>query len=161
MTPATLMGILGVAGGIGGILVQRWWQRQDKRLDAERSQRDRLQSHVLDSLKWFEGRTQKRSIGISVIEGNWAAFPELHLTWISVLTNQVVYLLAESEEGDSLNELANLDRMMDLLSQARARMTVAQVRAVRDALEKNERGRHGLRIADVKRREWQQAFGLG
>ena len=85
------------------ILQQKWQQIRDR------------QSHLYNSLHWFEGNTQKRSLGIAVIEANWKSAKSLHRTWTAVLTNQAIYLLSQSGEGDATHEIANLKRIMNLL----------------------------------------------
>lgn len=141
LEPSSLLGAVGVLGGITGILIQRLWQRRDEERAAQRAERDRLQAHVLDSLKWFGGGTQKRSIGIAVIEGSWATFPYLQPTWISVLANQAVYLLAQAKKlADDALEQENLRRIMALLSEAREALTPVQKKAITDALAENASG---------------------
>jgi len=145
--PATVIGVLGVLGGIVGVLIQRLWHRRDEQRLAERAERDRLQAHILDSLKWFEGKTQKRSIGIAVIEGNWNRFADVRLTWLAVLTNQAVYLLAKAGQDDAAHERSNLTRIMALISRTDASVSPEQRASLVEALDKNERG-VGLRGLD-------------
>jgi hypothetical protein len=159
--PSTLLGFVGGLGGIVGMLIQRSWQRRDEEKAAQRAERDRLQAHVLDSLKWFEGRTQKRSIGIAVIEGNWSLFTALQPTWIAILVNQAVYLLAQSRETeDAALEQQNLKRIMDLLLLARTKVAEAQKKGLSDALGENLAGR-GLRgMTEDEIQKWHQAFSV-
>lgn len=152
--PATMIGLLGVVGGILGVMIQRHWHRQDEERAAERAERDRLQAHVLNSLKWFEGKTQKRSIGIAVIEGNWEQFADLQPTWIAVLTNQAVYLLAQSGQADAAHERANLARIMTLLRRRGASVSPEQGVSLVEAIDENRQGA-GLRgIASKTLDEW-------
>ena len=92
--------------------------------------------HVLDSLRWFEGKTQRRSIGISVIEGNWARFPDLQGTWTAVLANQAVYLLSESGQDDAWHERANLQRIMRLLCRPEVQLSDDQRDSLMDAIDR-------------------------
>jgi hypothetical protein len=137
MEPGTILGALGVLGGFAGMLLQQYWHRRD-------AEQARLQAHVLDSLKWFEGKTQKRSIGIAVVEGNWDRFPDLRAMWVPILTNQAEYLLAESGQDDAIHERENLIRIMRLLLAARTTLTPDQKAGIRDAMGKNSNGA-GLR----------------
>ena len=156
--PSTLVGVLGVLGGIAGVLIQRFWHRRDEELSAQRADRSRLESYVLDSLRWFEGKTQKRSIGIAVIEGNWDRFADLHETWLAVLTNQAVYLLASSEQEDAAHERSNLNRIIALISRGGATISIDQRTSLAEAIEENRRG-HGLRgISAEKLNEWSRTF---
>lgn len=156
--PSAVLGIIGVLGGTIGVLVQRYWHRIDERLAEHRAERDRLQAHVLDSLKWFEGKTQKRSIGLAVIEGNWRVFPGLRPTWFSVLTNQAVYLLAQSkEQDDAALEKENTKRIMALLAANKGGLTPSQVTAISEALDKNQAG-EGLRGLQQNLASWKKEF---
>ena len=159
--PSTVIGMLGVLGGITGILIQRLWHRRDEQRSAERAVRDRLQAHVLDSLKWFEGKTQKRSIGIAVVEGNWDNFAELRLTWLAVLTNQAVYLLAESGQDDAAHERSNLNRIMTLLSQPESNVSLDQRKSLVDAIEKNIDGAGLKGIDRTLLNSWRKRFAPG
>lgn len=145
--PATIFGLLGILGGLGGVLLQQYWHRVDERRKAELADRERLQAHVFDSLKWFEGKTQKRSIGIAVIEGNWDKFPDVQRTWLAVLTNQAVYLLVESGQQDAAHERANLQRIMDLLIRGITALSAEQNSSIRNAIKENRSGK-GLRGID-------------
>ena len=176
LEPGTLIGVIGALGGLAAVLVQRHWHRKDdevsrnraaedrrdgdKRLDKERqlaresAERDKFLSHVLDSLRWFEGKTQRRSIGIGVVEGNWSRFPELQGTWTSVLTNQAVYLLSESNEADAQHEVANLHRIMGLLSRVEVDFSQVQRESLVAALRKNAAGQ-GLRgVSEIDHAKW-------
>ncbi len=131
--PSTIFGLVGTVGGLVGMLVQRLLQLRDEQRKNLQAERERLQFHLFDSLKWFEGRTQKRSIGIAVIEANWKTVEAMRPTWLAVLTNQAVYLLTKTEkteemeeskkseksdESDAAHEIANLERIMNLLNKA-------------------------------------------
>ena len=176
LEPTTLIGVLGALGGLVAVLVQRYWHRKDdelsrsraaedrrradERLDNERqvaretAEREKFLSHALDSLRWFEGKTQRRSIGIGIVEGNWVRFPELQCTWTAVLANQAVYLLSESGEDDAQHEVANLHRIMGLLSRAEVRFSQVQCESLSAALQKNAKGA-GLRgVTDIDRAKW-------
>ena len=133
MEPGTILGALGVLGGIAGMLLQQYWHRRD-------AERARLQAHFLDSLKWFEGKTQKRSIGTAVVEGNWDRFSDLRPMWIPILTNQAGYLLAESGQEDAFHELENLNRIMRLLLAAPHSLTRDQKEGIRAAIDRNAKG---------------------
>jgi len=156
--PSALFGVLGILGGVAGVLLQRFWHRRDSERAAERAERDRVQAHVLDSLKWFEGKSQKRSIGIAVVEGNWARFPDLHSTWAAVLVNQAVYLLAESGQDDAKHEIDNFYRIQTLLNQPDANMTSLQKQAIAAAITRNAAG-DGLKGLNRKMLEdWRSAL---
>jgi hypothetical protein len=77
-------------------------------------QASRMEDRLFDALSWFEGGTQKRSIGIAVVEGYWSKLPAYRGTLIPLLANQAIYLLSESDTGTD-HERNNLERMMRLI----------------------------------------------
>ena len=77
---------------------------------------------LIESLHWFEGRTQKRSIGIAIVESGWDVKKnkEFQSKWTSVLTNQAIYLLTKEEkeekkEEEPFHEEQNLYRIINIL----------------------------------------------
>lgn len=148
--------LLTAISAIVALLVQRKWQlkkdeeaRRDesnrmkeahnyelKRL--EETQRYQLeierQTHLYEALHWFEGKAQKRSIGIAVIEANWDSTKGFHKTWTSILTNQAIYLLRRSEQEDSAHEIANLKRIMELLETHKAECSESELKQLGEAL---------------------------
>jgi len=92
-------------------------------------------------LHWFEGDTQKRSLGIAVIEANWNSAKSLHRTWTAVLTNQALYLLSQSGQGEAVHEIANLKRIMNLLLLHKDKSSVLEYKLLTKQLSKKiERG---------------------
>jgi hypothetical protein len=152
--PSTILGVIGVLGGLGGVLLQQHWHRNDQEKAAARAERERLQAHVFDSLKWFEGRSQKRSIGIAVIEGNWSTFDDMRPTWLAILTNQAVYLLAESDSKDASHERANLDRITRLLVCHPATLSADQNSSIGHAIEENRSGKRLRGIETESLDDW-------
>lgn len=73
------------------------------------------EQHLFEALSWFSGKTQRRNIGISVVEGYWDEIPHLRGILISLLVNQAIYLLRESKQRESEHERNNLCRIMRLL----------------------------------------------
>jgi hypothetical protein len=74
----------------------------------------RKEDQLFKALSWFEGKTQRRSIGVAVVEGLWQELPAYRKTLIPLLANQAIYLLAESDSATA-HERNNLDRMMRLV----------------------------------------------
>lgn len=111
------------------ILQQKWQLARDR------------QSHLYNSLHWFEGDTQKRSLGIAVIEANWNSAKSLHRTWTAVLTNQALYLLGQSGQKDATHEIANLKRIMNLLLLHKGNSSVLEYKLLTKEISKKiERG---------------------
>jgi hypothetical protein len=71
---------------------------------------------LIESLRWFEGGTQPRSIGIALVESKWQYHEEFRSRWASILVNQAIYLLTRKNSRDAAHERANLYRVMDLLT---------------------------------------------
>jgi hypothetical protein len=96
--------IVGWLSSLGQLLWNLKVQREEK-----------TREFLLDSLKWFQGTTQPRSIGIAIVEASWEHHAFMRPFWSSVLATQAIHLLARSKEDDSRVEEANLDRIMRLL----------------------------------------------
>jgi hypothetical protein len=86
-------------------------QREEFAKQAER----RRQDSMLQALQYFGGRSQVRSIGISIVDGSWDEMPEFRGVFVPLLINQAIYLLSESEAKDAEHELFNLRRIRYLL----------------------------------------------
>jgi hypothetical protein len=109
------------------------------------TQKQLFQAHLADqvanSLKWFEGGSQKRSIGIADIETHIGdqTFRPFYTTWAAILVNQAIYLLVESDQTESLHERDNLERILNLLP----RLPVTSYAPVIDAYElREQRGKN-------------------
>lgn len=81
-------------------------------IERKRLKRD---EYLFQAFQYFEGKTQKRNIGISIIEGLWQVAPHMKGMFIPLLVNQGIYLLTESEQTDARHERDNLRRIMALL----------------------------------------------
>ena len=83
------------------------------------SRRDRAQTRdeqlLQTTLSFFDGGTQKRSLGIAMIEGVWRKRTDYVTIFAPVLVNQAIYLLRASEEANQPHEERNLIRVLRLL----------------------------------------------
>lgn len=68
------------------------------------------------TLAYFDGGSQRRSIGVSLLEGIWINRPNSHKVIVPLIANQIVYLLLSSDSHDAHNE-RNLVRLVMLLSE--------------------------------------------
>lgn len=84
--------------------------------ESDQARRERREARVFEALKWFEGKTQRRNIGIAVVEGAWSETPHLRATLIPLLINQAIYLLAESKQREAAHEADNRIRLMRLIT---------------------------------------------
>jgi hypothetical protein len=144
---------------------QEWHSREAERAaqEAERaaiaSQRASLREALIESLKWFEGDTQKRSIGISIVAASWDEFPELQPTWLGILANQAVYLLIVSSQGEKLHEVTNLRRILRILSREGSRLDEVARQSLRTALDErtspvSEKRKGGVDVGAVELMDW-------
>jgi hypothetical protein len=131
-TGATVVGLVAaISAALSGFLVARFTTKWN----ANAAQAARLEAHLFESLGWFEKGTQKRSIGLSIIEANWDSSPQLHETWVSVLLNQALYLLGEKPEAKTAtHERENRRRILALLK--KVRLSKGQREAIYHALKK-------------------------
>ncbi|PYS99059.1 MAG: hypothetical protein DMF63_13380 [Acidobacteria bacterium] len=101
------------------LLLQQNFKKQDKiRSDELKDkEKERRELYLVDALRYFEGQTQKRSIGIAFIEAYWNEVPSLKTTWTAVLSNQAIYILSKLLDEAKLesHELDNLNRISKLL----------------------------------------------
>lgn len=93
--------------------------------DAQERERTRIEEYLVQSFQYFEGGQQKRSIGISAVEGFSNQVSGLRRVFVPLLANQVIYILTkipehpQAEELDS-HEKDNVERMIDLLCEFRS-----------------------------------------
>ena len=85
--------------------------------DRETKEREvtRYEEIVLKSLDFFTGKTQRRNVGISIVQGAWDRTTHLRPVFVPLLVNQAVYLLEESGQDEARHEKENLDRIMQLV----------------------------------------------
>jgi hypothetical protein len=114
--------ILLAVGSMVGFFIKRAWERSDGRRAAlaieqqeKRNEYTKLREMLFDSLQWFEGDTQKRSVGLAMVSAAWDKDADFRRVWANVLATQAIYLLAESKQGAREDELANLYRTMEIL----------------------------------------------
>jgi hypothetical protein len=108
--------------------VERQRERQEReveqRLERQERERSSTEEYLVRSFQYFVGGQQKRSIGISAIEGFSAEVPRLRGVFIPLLVNQVIYVLTKVPEdpADKIlddHEKDNLERMIELLGRFR------------------------------------------
>jgi hypothetical protein len=108
MSTTEIIAVIVALGGWGTALLQYYLgyrERRDQREDALLAQ----------TLKCFEGKSQRRSVGISLVEGLWAPKMKKMNILVPVLVNQIVYLLHSSKSVDAVHEERNLIRLLTLL----------------------------------------------
>jgi hypothetical protein len=140
--------VLAAIGGVIAFFLRRYWDTRDRKvadaardLAAKEAERSKQRDVLYESLKWFEGRTQRRSIGISVVRTSWGAFEEFRPLWIEVFVNQAIYLLTGSKQGTKPHEHDNLRRIMDVLVRERVRIAEDSRILLRDTIDQKLRGK--------------------
>jgi hypothetical protein len=127
----------------------------------------RVEELVLRSLEYFTGKTQRRSVGIAVVEGAWRDAPHLHKVFVPLLANQALYLLKVSRSVHSSHESENLKRMMALLTRESVVKEYGAVHlgSIADALAERQRSRsdrrsRGVELEEDDVRKWLLALGV-
>ena len=141
---AAISGVVAIVLSVLSFLDRRAERRQREReRDADHNERDYhlIREYLFQSLEHFTGGQQKRSVGISAVEGLSEQVPELRPIFAPLLVNQVIYVLTKIpeqivserpkraedatkpkrfDEADlDKHEANNLDRMLELLRQLR------------------------------------------
>ncbi len=74
----------------------------------------REEERLAKTLDYFDGGSQRRSIGIALVEGLWVKKPNSHDVIVPLVANQIVYLLLSTGSVDAHNE-RNLVRLFMIL----------------------------------------------
>jgi hypothetical protein len=86
---------------------------------AEREERERAclrhEQRAFGALEYFTGDTQRRNVGIAIIEGSWRDVPEMRRVFVPLLANQASYLVEKSKQKDAVHEIDNCRRIVGLL----------------------------------------------
>jgi len=88
----------------------------------ERYIREREQT-LIRALEYLTGGSQKRSVGIALIEGLWYRKHPYYRAIIPALTNQAVYLLLETD-SKGRHQLHTWQRIMDLILRVPAKQSL-------------------------------------
>ena len=107
---AKILTLIVAAGGWIVVIIQTWIGYLERR----NSHKDEI---LLKSVDYFTGGTQKRSIGISMVEGMIKTNKEYYPVIVPLLANQFVYLLLQSDTASPIHEERNLVRIYLLLKE--------------------------------------------
>lgn len=149
-------------------------------LESRARRRADVDRQFLEAFDLLTGGTQRRSAGISLLEGllgkkdnfRWKAAmvnARWRLPTIRVLESQAIYLVEESDQGDRSDEVVNLDRIIALLTSYRKQgelVTLAQAleRRLRDERRSTDKKKNpntvrvelGLSVGKEELNEWLQ-----
>jgi hypothetical protein len=124
-------------------------------LERRKSRRD---TALFQAFQYFDGGTQRRNIGVAIVEGLWQEAPHLRGLFIPLLVNQAIYLLTVSDQSEARHEQDNLRRIMVLVTvQANTAAGFADhyrelLRAVED--KKAGRARAGVGVDAKTLEDW-------
>jgi hypothetical protein len=76
---------------------------------------DRKRETMLNALEHLTGGSQKRSVGIALIEGLWYDRRPFDRAILPALVNQALYLLFETRSGGRRHQIHNWIRIMNLI----------------------------------------------
>jgi hypothetical protein len=116
----------------------------------------REEERLAETLEYFAGGSQRRSIGIALIEGLWVGNPRHHDVIVPLVANQLVYLLLSTESIDAHNErnLVRLFRIFKSIPELRNRYNHAWG-DVADAIDqKLEGAKKGIPLSSVTLNLW-------
>lgn len=104
--------IAALVGFVGGLVVAAFTFRQKA---------DEL---FLAGLEYLDHGSQRRNLGIAALELSWPSRRHRVVT-VQLLVGVALYLLLESEQRDAAHEVANLERIMELVTSKDGRACLA------------------------------------
>jgi len=118
---------------------------------------------LLKTVAYFEGKTQKRSVGIALVEGLLHKNPKHRDVLVPLLTNQFVYLLLHPDVAASVHEERNLIRLYNLLTDT---PNLKQTHyhswcEIADAIGRRSGGEcSGITITEPTLNQWRKNLGI-
>jgi hypothetical protein len=121
--------------------------------------KDSKRETMLNALEHLTGGSQKRSVGIALIEGLWCDGHPFDRAILPALVNQALYLLLETESGGGRHQVHNWLRIMNLIMRVPARKEFHQLYceladALRCRTEETEMPSVGVQIATPTSAAW-------
>jgi hypothetical protein len=129
-----------------------------------RERKERSEGELLaKTLDYFTGKSQGRSIGISLVEGIWLPKKKHLDVIVPVLVNQAVYLLLSTDSTDSAHEERNLIRLLQLLDRCIPLTSEPEAHQpeIMDAILRKDPkgGKKGIPLGRQTLRLWYVKFG--
>jgi hypothetical protein len=148
MSDEVVAAIIGVSGVLVGAGIAGGLSLRQATLAARERQQVRREQNYIAAFQYFDGKTQRRSVGISIIAASWREMPELLPMFVPLLVHQAIYLITQSrEKEDAALEYRNLDRIIDLLATSAAqRGSLDGYRELRKILRNRASGQHARRL---------------
>ena len=144
MSDQVVAALIGLGGVLVGALLAGGVSLYQARVAANERRETRREQNLMAAFQYFDGKTQRRSVGLSIIEAGWRQTPKLLPMFVPLLAYQAIHLIAVSGGGeDAALEHKNLDRIVDLLALASVESgTAGDFSAVQEALAKKKRGEY-------------------
>lgn len=121
MSDTVVAALIGAAGLVVGTAIAGGMTFLQARREARERERIRREQNLLAAFQYFVGRTQPRSVGLSIIEASSRDMPTFLPMFVPLLVNQAIYLITQSKEKeDAALEYRNLDRILALLAKSAA-----------------------------------------
>ncbi len=142
-----------IASGGWIVAILTVWTGYRERIEA------REEGRFEETLQYFTGGTQKRSVGIALVEGVWRYKPQYLNILVPVISNQIVYLLLVTDSKDEVHEERNLIRLLNIFSDIPSlRIKHDHYRyEVLDAIGQKLQGqKSGLKISSQTLQIWQE-----
>lgn len=119
----------------------------------------RKRETMRNALEHLTGGSQKRSVGIALIEGLWYDGHPFDSAILPALVNQAIYLLLETKSGGRRHQIHNWLRIMDLILRVPARpefhdLYCELAEALKQRSEKPEISTMGIHISPPTSRSW-------
>ena len=121
----------------------------------------REEERLAQTLEYFGGGSQRRSIGIALIEGLWASNSRHHNVIVPLIANQIVYLLLSTTSIDAHNErnLVRLFMIFKSIPMLRERYHLA-VGDVSNAIYQKQHGaKKGIPLSSATLDIWMKVLG--
>ena len=126
----------------------------------ERKQ-SREEERLAQTLEYFGGGSQRRSIGIALLEGLWLDKPKTHDVIVPLVANQIVYLLLSTDSIDAHNErnLLRLFTIFKVIPNLNDKYWDRRCDVADAITQKLENGKGGIPITSVTLKLWLKALG--
>jgi hypothetical protein len=169
--PASIVALLAVIVSLlssGFALYQFKTNREDQEKARREAQSAKKKELLFNALRWFEGGTQSRSIGIAVIKTYWEDkdSEDFRRVWISLLIDQATHIMKRSKGQDSQTESANLDHIIGLLKDTSLsddqRKSLCKLfndaNLIKQDGKKESKTKTGIFVEEKKNSDWKKDF---
>lgn len=120
----------------------------------------REEERLAQTLECFGGGSQRRSIGIALLEGLWLSKPNTHDVIVPLIANQIVYLLLSTDSVDAHNErnLVRLFMIFKAIPNLKEKYWDRRCDVADAITQKLEDGKRGIPVTSVTLKLWLKAL---